>query len=77
MLTQKKMDRINALAKKAKEEGLTSDEQKEQAELRSEYIQSFRSSIRKTIENIRIYDAEGEDVTPDKVKNIQSQKKYH
>ena len=77
MLSEEKLLRINQLAKKAKEQGLTQEEAKEQTSLRSEYLKSFRSSMRKTIENVRVFDATGEDVTPDKVKEIQARKKLH
>ena len=36
------IDRINALARKSREEGLTEEEKIEQAELRRQYIQKFR-----------------------------------
>ncbi len=53
MLTKEKMDRINALAKKKKSEGLTEAEAAEQAELRKEYITAFRAQIRGQLENIK------------------------
>ena len=37
-MTDEKIARINALAKKAKTEGLTDAEKKEQQELRAEYV---------------------------------------
>ncbi|MBS4217648.1 MULTISPECIES: DUF896 domain-containing protein [Bacillaceae] len=77
MLPKDKLMRINQLAKKAKEQGLTKEEAKEQTSLRSEYLKTFRSSMRKTIENVRVFDVTGEDVTPEKVKKIQEQKKLH
>lgn len=39
-MDQAKIDRINALARKAKAEGLTPEEREEQAELRRAYIES-------------------------------------
>ena len=53
MLTKEKMDRINALAKKKKSEGLTEAEAAEQAEQRKEYITAFRAQIRGQLENIK------------------------
>lgn len=41
-MEQKKIDRINELAKKAKSEGLTQTEKEEQAILRSEYIEAYK-----------------------------------
>lgn len=77
MLSKEKLARINELAKKAKAKKLTADEAKEQTQLRAEYLQTFRSSMKQTIENVRVYDATGEDVTPDKLKKIQENKKLH
>lgn len=71
MLDVNKMKRINELAQKKKTIGLTDEEGKEQTLLRKEYLQSFRQSFKKTIENTTIIDPEGNDVTPDKVKEIQ------
>lgn len=73
MLEQHKMDRINELSRKKKEIGLTEAEGKEQSKLRAEYLQSFRSSFKKTIENTKVLDPEGTDVTPEKLKEIQRQ----
>ncbi|KAA1040306.1 DUF896 domain-containing protein [Macrococcus equipercicus] len=73
MLEQHKMDRINHLAKKKKAEGLTEEEGREQSSLRAEYLNSFRDSFKKTIENTKIIDQEGTDVTPEKIKDIQRQ----
>lgn len=71
MLDENKMKRINELAQKKKTTGLTDQEGKEQTLLRKEYLQSFRQSFKKTIENTTVIDPEGNDVTPDKVKEIQ------
>lgn len=71
MLEQEKMNRINELAQKKKTEGLTEEEGREQTLLRKEYLQTFRNSFQKTIENAKVIDPEGNDVTPEKVKAIQ------
>ncbi|ATD30458.1 DUF896 domain-containing protein [Macrococcoides bohemicum] len=71
MLEQEKMNRINELARKKKNEGLTEEEGREQTLLRKEYLQTFRNSFQKTIENAKVIDPEGNDVTPEKVKVIQ------
>lgn len=45
-MEQKKIDRINELAKKAKSpEGLTPEETEERAALRREYIDAFKGSL--------------------------------
>ena len=45
-MEQKKIERINALAKKAKEVGLTPEEEQERAALRAEYIAGYRANLR-------------------------------
>ncbi|WP_432720046.1 DUF896 domain-containing protein [Staphylococcus shinii] len=64
------LQRINELAKKKKEKGLTEKEAKEQSKLRKAYLDSFREKFKQQIENTRVIDPEGNDVTPDKVKSI-------
>lgn len=64
------LQRINELAKKKKEIGLTEKEAKEQSKLRKAYLDSFREKFKQQIESTRVIDPEGNDVTPDKVKNI-------
>lgn len=64
------LQRINELAKKKKEKGLTEKEAKEQSKLRKAYLDSFREKFKQQIESTRVIDPEGNDVTPDKVKKI-------
>ena len=46
MITQEKIDRINALAKKSKTpEGLTDAEREEQKVPRAEYVAAFKQSL--------------------------------
>ncbi|WP_342525769.1 DUF896 domain-containing protein [Chryseomicrobium sp. FSL W7-1435] len=68
MLSPEKLARISELSNKSKTNKLTEVEAKEQTALRKEYLETFRSTMRKTIENVKIVDPEGNDVTPDKVK---------
>lgn len=77
MLTNNKLARINTLAKKAKEQGLTNAEAKEQSQLRREYLETFRSSMRNTIETVRVFDPNGNEVTPNKLRELQNKKKLH
>lgn len=77
MLPKHKLDRINALAKKAKESRLTDEEAKEQSTLRREYLETFRSSMFNTLKGVTIIDPNGNDVTPDKLKKIQDKNKLH
>lgn len=54
MIDQKLIDRINFLANKKKTVGLTEEEQKEQEELRKEYLRLFREGFRQRLESIKI-----------------------
>ncbi|WP_336078644.1 DUF896 domain-containing protein [Paenibacillus sp. 203] len=67
------LERINQLAKKAKEVGLTEIEKMEQTDLRKEYLQIFRGSVQSILLNATIYDPNGDDVTPEKLKKEQAQ----
>lgn len=67
MLSPDKLARIGELSRKSKAEGLSINEAKEQTSLRKEYLEMFRSTMRNTIENVKIVDPEGNDVTPEKV----------
>lgn len=58
-MEQNKIDRINALARKAKAEGLTDAEKEEQKALRSEYIAAYRKSLRAQLENMVLVDEDG------------------
>ena len=77
MMTPEKIARINELAKKKKTEGLTPEEAVEQAKLREEYIEGYRRSVRHHIEGIKIVDEEGNDVTPEKLRQVQREKGLH
>ncbi|AKG04505.1 MULTISPECIES: DUF896 domain-containing protein [Salimicrobium] len=77
MLAQHKLDRINALANKKKEQGLSSEEQNEQHELRQEYLQNVRKSFKNHLKGMTVIDPEGQDVTPEKVKRMQQNEKKH
>ena len=77
MLSEEKLNRINELAKKKKEGKLTPTEEKEQQLLRQEYLEAFRGGMRNHIEGLKIVDEEGNDVTPDKLKEIQKEKGLH
>ncbi|MDS9470668.1 DUF896 domain-containing protein [Sporosarcina pasteurii] len=72
MLSKEKINRINELSKKSKTSGLSMEEAKEQSKLRQEYLASFRSNMRETIENVQVIDPEGNDVTPEKVKQAKN-----
>lgn len=50
--------RINELARKAKESGLTDAELVERNELRKKYIEAFRKSMRNQLDNIKFVEDE-------------------
>ena len=58
-MEQKKIDRINELAKKMKIVGLTEEEKAEQAILRRDYIDSFKRSLTGQLDNMYIVDEKG------------------
>lgn len=55
------IDRINELSRKSKSVGLTEDEKAEQIVLRKRYIESFRSNLRSTLENVYVVDEDGKE----------------
>ena len=73
----KKIERINELAKKKKTVGLTPEEKVEQAKLREEYIEGYRRSLHHHNEGIKIVDEEGNDITPEKLRQVQREKGLH
>ncbi len=58
-MEQEKIARINALAHKAKAQGLTPEEQAEQAALRKEYIASVKRNLVNQLENTTIVEPDG------------------
>lgn len=76
-MEQAKIDRINELAKKKKAEGLTAEEAAEQAQLREEYIEGYRRAVRHHVEGIKVVDEDGNDVTPEKLRQVQREKGLH
>ncbi len=58
-MTQEKLNRINSLAAKAKNEGLNEDEKAEQAKLRREYIDSVKASLIGHLDNTYLVDEKG------------------
>lgn len=62
------LKRINELAKKEKEVGLTNAEKVEQQVLREDYLREIRGQVESTMTSVTVVDEEGRDVTPDKLK---------
>lgn len=63
----KGLDRINELAKKQREEGLTNAEMVEQTVLQQDYLREIRGQVLNTVSGITVLDPLGNDVTPEKV----------
>lgn len=59
MNLEEKIKRINELYHKSKAEGLTEEERKEQAALRSEYIANVRANLRGQLNSISIQKEDG------------------
>lgn len=58
-MEQKKIARINFLAKKSKTEGLTEAEKAEQQALRNEYRAAVIGNLRSTLERVEIIEPDG------------------
>ena len=58
-MTQEKIDRINELARIARERGLTAEEQAERTALREEYIAAFRGNLESQLKTITIQYPDG------------------
>lgn len=58
MFDQKKLDRINELAKKNKSGNLTPAEIEERDVLRKEYLEHFRAHFRSRLENVKVVSPE-------------------
>ena len=58
-MTDEKIQRINELYHKAKEEGLTEEEKVEQQTLRKQFIADFRNNLRGQLDNISIKEDDG------------------
>ncbi|KKK34446.1 hypothetical protein WQ57_23140 [Mesobacillus campisalis] len=66
------LGRINELARKQREKGLTSAEKVEQQALREDYLREIRGQVLNTVSGITVLDPLGNDVTPEKVRNLKT-----
>lgn len=57
-ITPQLIKRINELAKKQKEQGLTAEEREEQQRLRAIYLEGIRAQFKCTLDSIKIVKAE-------------------
>lgn len=69
-MDQKKIDRINELARKAKVQELTPEEAEERAQLRAEYVAAYKRNLVAALESVRVVDDKG-NKNPLKKKNVQ------
>lgn len=69
------LDRINELAKKQREDGLTNAEKVEQQVLREDYLRQIRGQVLHTFSGLTVIDPLGNDVTPDKLRKEQEANK--
>lgn len=58
-MEQSRIDRINFLARKSRNEGLTPEEKEEQKTLRAEYVAAFKASLVGTLEHTTIVRPDG------------------
>ena len=58
-MEQSKIERINALARKARAEGLTAEEHAERDALRKEYVAAVKASLTHHLEHTWIVDEKG------------------
>ncbi len=58
-MEQKKIDRINALARKSKTAALSDEEKQEQQALRDEYLASVRRNFTAQLDNVQILEPDG------------------
>lgn len=65
------LTRINKLAQKQREGALTAAERAEQQVLRTEYLREIRGQVLSTFSGLSIVDPDGNDVTPEKLRNEQ------
>lgn len=57
-MDDKKIERINFLARKSRTEGLTDEEKKEQEALRNEYRQGIKANLLDNLSRIEFVDGE-------------------
>ena len=69
------LNKINELARIAKERELTPAELVERNELRQEYLKMFRASFKQQLMGIKVVDENGKDVTPEKLKEAQKKER--
>ncbi|MCR5083621.1 MAG: DUF896 domain-containing protein [Parasporobacterium sp.] len=59
MGNEERLIRINELAKKQRESGLSDEEKKEQDKLRKEYVKEFHNNLRGQLDRVKIQNPDG------------------
>lgn len=70
------LNRINELAAKNKEVGLTPAEYQERDQLRKQYLQQIRGQVLANVNSFILVDGLGQDVTPEKIKEYKNNQFY-
>ena len=60
------IEKINSLNTLKKERELTAEESEELAKYRQLYLQNFKANMRNILENTKVINEDGEDITPKK-----------
>ena len=60
------IEKINSLNVLKRERELTSEEAEELAKYRQLYLQNFKANMRNILENTKVINEDGEDITPKK-----------
>ena len=60
-MTEELIKRINELAKKSRDVGLSDEERQEQQKLRTQYIEEFRQGVKNTLNNVYVVDENGQE----------------
>ena len=63
------IDKINTLNATKKERELTTEELEELAKYRQLYLQNFKANMRNILDNTKVINENGEDITPKKKGN--------
>ncbi len=75
-MEQHKIDRINALAQKKRDSGLTEEESAERAALHREYVEAFRANLSDILENTTVRRPDGsEEKLRNRKKDVEEQEK--
>ena len=61
-MLDERIKRINELARKSREQGLTEEEKAEQQQLRQEYIKAFRANVDRTLDGVFVEGKDGQAV---------------